>query len=248
MPGHHPHGPNNGAATLQPGGYGALTQSTSAHLGHQPSSIAHVGTTASGGAPGQNGSASLDDEWRNIHVMLNCILGMVEKTKRALAILQRRGCSSPATAPTALQTPVVLANGAQTTAATQQQHQQDINDASIFKFRILVPYVEEAVQEVKRAAVAEVQRAVAVAVAESRASERLRSQRYLDSLPMNQQQQRGRPSPFLARVTATTATSSCGDDLDKDAHLQSGSVVSEEGGKDMEICMAFTRATEESAV
>lgn len=45
----------------------------------------------------QNGG-SLDDECKNIHVMLNCILGMVEKMKRALAILQRRGCSSPATA------------------------------------------------------------------------------------------------------------------------------------------------------
>ncbi|XP_071442880.1 one cut domain family member 2-like [Hetaerina americana] len=31
-----------------------------------------------------------DDEWKNIHVMLNCILSMVEKTKRALAILQHR--------------------------------------------------------------------------------------------------------------------------------------------------------------
>lgn len=32
-----------------------------------------------------------DDEWKNIHTMLNCILSMVEKTKRALAILQQRG-------------------------------------------------------------------------------------------------------------------------------------------------------------
>ncbi|CAG9131263.1 unnamed protein product [Plutella xylostella] len=32
-----------------------------------------------------------DDEWRNINTMLNCILSMVEKTKRALAILQQRG-------------------------------------------------------------------------------------------------------------------------------------------------------------
>ncbi|XP_076333826.1 protein CBFA2T3-like isoform X2 [Tachypleus tridentatus] len=32
----------------------------------------------------------MEDEWRNIHTMLNCILGMVEKTKRALAILQQR--------------------------------------------------------------------------------------------------------------------------------------------------------------
>ncbi|XP_014298403.1 uncharacterized protein LOC103579322 isoform X3 [Microplitis demolitor] len=39
--------------------------------------------------------SSLDDEWKNIHVMLNCILGMVDKTKRALVILQKRGSSSP---------------------------------------------------------------------------------------------------------------------------------------------------------
>ncbi|XP_013780863.1 protein CBFA2T1-like isoform X2 [Limulus polyphemus] len=32
----------------------------------------------------------MEDEWRNIHTMLNCILGMVDKTKRALAILQQR--------------------------------------------------------------------------------------------------------------------------------------------------------------
>lgn len=31
------------------------------------------------------------DEWKNINTMLNCILSMVEKTKRALAILQQRG-------------------------------------------------------------------------------------------------------------------------------------------------------------
>ncbi|XP_054711582.1 protein CBFA2T3-like [Uloborus diversus] len=32
----------------------------------------------------------MDEEWRNIHTMLSCILGMVEKTKRALCILQHR--------------------------------------------------------------------------------------------------------------------------------------------------------------
>ncbi|CAG4983133.1 unnamed protein product [Parnassius apollo] len=37
------------------------------------------------------GSLKSDDEWRNINTMLNCILSMVEKTKRALAILQQRG-------------------------------------------------------------------------------------------------------------------------------------------------------------
>lgn len=31
-----------------------------------------------------------DEEWKNINTMLNCILSMVEKTKRALSILQTR--------------------------------------------------------------------------------------------------------------------------------------------------------------
>ncbi|XP_067145020.1 LOW QUALITY PROTEIN: protein CBFA2T1-like [Centruroides vittatus] len=37
-----------------------------------------------------NEERDMEDEWKNIHTMLNCILGMVEKTKRALAILQHR--------------------------------------------------------------------------------------------------------------------------------------------------------------
>lgn len=31
-----------------------------------------------------------EEEWKNIHTMLNCILSMVEKTKRALGMLQSR--------------------------------------------------------------------------------------------------------------------------------------------------------------
>lgn len=38
----------------------------------------------------------MEEEWRNIHTMLNCILGMVEKTKRALAILQHRSYAEKA--------------------------------------------------------------------------------------------------------------------------------------------------------
>ncbi len=36
------------------------------------------------------GGGQQDEEWKNIKVMLNCILGMVDKTKKALAILQQR--------------------------------------------------------------------------------------------------------------------------------------------------------------
>ncbi|CAG2109129.1 unnamed protein product [Medioppia subpectinata] len=37
-----------------------------------------------------NEDRDMEEEWKNINTMLNCILGMVEKTKRALAILQHR--------------------------------------------------------------------------------------------------------------------------------------------------------------
>lgn len=39
-------------------------------------------------------SGSGDEEWRNIHTMLSCISGMVDKTKRAISILQHRGTDS----------------------------------------------------------------------------------------------------------------------------------------------------------
>lgn len=53
-----------------------------------------VSTPSGAGSAGSNGLHMLpkgpEDEWKNIHVMLNCILSMVEKTKRALSILQNR--------------------------------------------------------------------------------------------------------------------------------------------------------------
>lgn len=59
--------------------------------------------------------------------------------------------------------------------------------------------------EVKRAAVAEVQRAVAVAVAESRANERMRVHRLLD-LPLSQRNHSSlRQGPFL-RVHGSSST------------------------------------------
>ena len=66
-------------------------------------------------------------------------------------------------------------------------------------------------QEVKRVAVAEVQRAVAVAVAESRATERLRVHRFLD-VPLSQRHPGiSRHSPFIrvsGRETTTAETTS----------------------------------------
>lgn len=97
---------------------------------------------------------------------------------------------------------------------------------------------EEAVQEVKRAAVAEVQRAVAVAVAESKATERLRVHRFLD-MPLSQRHPGAlRQSPFVrvaghgsataAETTSRTAstpnngfTASLPSEDEKDPHITS---------------------------
>lgn len=84
----HGHGSQGeGSSSIPPPGSVQMSQmnafSGSHHLARQQQQqMGHV--------QAQNGS--LDDEWKNIHMMLNCILGMVEKTKKALAILQTRGC------------------------------------------------------------------------------------------------------------------------------------------------------------
>lgn len=108
MQGHghrHGHGPSPVPPSLvqinQINAFSGSHHLTQQHQQQQPQ-LGHLQT--------QNGS--LDDEWKNIHVMLNCILGMVEKTKRALAILQTRGCSSPAAPPPAASASVGAQNGA----------------------------------------------------------------------------------------------------------------------------------------
>ncbi|XP_011698241.1 PREDICTED: protein CBFA2T3 [Wasmannia auropunctata] len=216
----HAHGHGHGPSPVPP----SLVQinqinafSAPHHLTQQPQpSMGHGLQTQNGG--------SLDDEWKNIHVMLNCILGMVEKTKRALAILQRRGCSSPAAA--AAPPPGVVAaqngtsnngnsngNNPSSTNGVQVESSTGDRDGSLKRLsgEIVAQTIratedrvaevkrraEEAVLEVKRAAVAEVQRAVAVAVAESRANERLRVHRLLD-LPLSQRNPGSlRQGPFL---------------------------------------------------
>ncbi|XP_051170223.1 protein CBFA2T2 isoform X2 [Leptopilina boulardi] len=194
----------------------------------QSSSISHNNTS------GQNGS-SLDDVWKNIYVMLGCISSMVDKTKQALTILQRRGCTSPATPST-----TNVQNGNSTNGAENDNRDGNIKRlygenvaqtirATEDKVAEVQRRAEEAVHEVKRAAVAEIQRAVAVAVAESRVTERYR---FFDS-PLTQ---RGvlRQSPFVrvANQTANTAetsrtantpnsrcTASLTTDDEKDPHL-----------------------------
>lgn len=101
-------------------------------------------------------TSSGEEEWKNIHTMLSCVSAMVEKTKRAITILQQRSSDTPVnyTADTAL-------------AEMKRQTEEKVAD-----FR---RNAEEAVNQVKRQAVIEIQRAVATA--ESRAVEIMAQER-----------------------------------------------------------------------
>ncbi|CAB3386752.1 Hypothetical predicted protein [Cloeon dipterum] len=158
------------------------TPSTSTH--YNPFLTATASGQSSGAADDTRGRCG-DDEWKNIHVMLNCILSMVEKTKRALAILQQRpqtesaNSDIPATwmrkhpSDTAEQSDIKKAASeimAQTVKATEERVAEVKRRA------------EEAVNEVKRQALLELHRAVTAAetkAAELVAAERLRMEKLL---------------------------------------------------------------------
>ncbi|KAL9703103.1 hypothetical protein quinque_006621 [Culex quinquefasciatus] len=107
-----------------------------------------AGSTTGGGTSGGG-----EEEWKNIHTMLTCISAMVEKTKRAISILQQRGIDTHA-------------------AASRELHQQqqdssiaDIKRQTEEKIAEFRRNAEESVNQVKRQAVIEIQRAVAAAEA-----------------------------------------------------------------------------------
>ncbi|XP_059608883.1 protein CBFA2T1 [Phlebotomus argentipes] len=93
--------------------------------------------------------ARSDEEWKNIHTMLNCISAMVDKTKRAITILQQRGADSH-----------------QSYQEASLAEIKRLTDEKVAEFK---RSAEDAVNQVKRQAVIEIQRAVAAA--ESRAVE-----------------------------------------------------------------------------
>ncbi|XP_034187689.2 CBFA2/RUNX1 partner transcriptional co-repressor nervy [Osmia lignaria lignaria] len=267
----HGHGHSHGPSPIPPNPV-QMNQmnpfSGSHHLAQQPQQqqqqMSHVQT--------QNGS--LDDEWKNIHMMLNCILGMVEKTKKALAILQTRGCFGPAA--TVPPTPVgaqngnsntVTVNNPSSTNGSQVESSTGDREGSLKRLSgeivaQTIRAIEDKVAElqrkdeeaVKRAVMAEVQRAVRAAVAETRTNERLRVHRLLDT-PLSQRNHGAlRQGPYL-RVhgnpgavdtsprTVTTPTSvsnsipSTTED-EKESHLQtvSGSSCWNCGRPALETC------------
>ncbi|CRK87132.1 CLUMA_CG000941, isoform A [Clunio marinus] len=120
------------------------------------------GNRVSGGAVGQvngsgSGATSGDEEWRNIHTMLSCISGMVEKTKRAISILQHRGGDGG----------TVTHQDSTLISDIKRQTEEKIAE-----FR---RNAEDAVNQVKRQAVLEIQRAVSAA--ETRAIEMIAQER-----------------------------------------------------------------------
>ncbi|XP_073987193.1 CBFA2/RUNX1 partner transcriptional co-repressor nervy isoform X2 [Rhodnius prolixus] len=138
-----------------------------------------------------------EEQWRNIHVMLNCILSMVEKTKAALGMLQgRTGCSEEIIFPQGkqldLETPSLMGN------LRPRSHSSDMMAHTIRLTEDRVAQVkkkaEEAVAEVKRKALIELQRAVTAAenrTAQIVAAERAR----LDKLV--QEARREDPEPMM---------------------------------------------------
>ncbi|OAD57071.1 Protein CBFA2T3 [Eufriesea mexicana] len=211
----HGHGHGDGSSSIPPSSV-QMNQmnafSGSHHLARQQQQqMSHVQT--------QNGS--LDDEWKNIHMMLNCILGMVEKTKKALTILQTRGCFGAATSapPLATGNAIPAQNGGSTANANNpsstnngSQVESSTGDREGSLKRLSGEIVAQTIraiedkmaevkrkdeEAVKRAVMAEVQRAMRVAVAESRANERLRVHRMLD-VPLTQRNHGAlRQGPYL---------------------------------------------------
>lgn len=96
-----------------------------------------------------------EDEWKNIHTMLNCISAMVDKTKRAITILQQRGIET---------------HGTYQDASLCEMKRQ--TEEKVAEFR---RSAEDAVNQVKRQAMIEIQRAVASA--ESRAIDMIAQER-----------------------------------------------------------------------
>lgn len=122
-------------------------------------------------------SSNLDDkkhtsnsEWNNIYVMLNCILSMVEKTKRALAILQERNLQEMNNADDGIHINGISndhsSNAIRRTVA--EEVKRTANELMAHTVRLTeerVAFVrkkaEEAVNEVKKQAILELQKAIA---------------------------------------------------------------------------------------
>lgn len=125
-----------------------------------------------------SGTTSGDEEWRNIHTMLSCISGMVEKTKRAISILQHRGSDG---GPVTHQETTMISDIKRQTEEKIAEFRRNAEDAvnqvsSLINFEnIFLPTESFSFEKVKRQAVLEIQRAVAAA--ETRAIDMIAQER-----------------------------------------------------------------------
>ncbi|XP_058466939.1 protein CBFA2T2 isoform X2 [Malaya genurostris] len=146
------------------GSSGAVSGSGASGTAGAGVSTGSMGSIGSSGVPSNSvgsGTTGGEEEWKNIHTMLTCISAMVEKTKRAISILQQRGIETHAR------------DHQDTSIADMKRQTED----KIAEFR---RSAEESVNQVKRQAVIEIQRAVAAAEArtiEMFAQERLKMEK-----------------------------------------------------------------------
>lgn len=152
--------------------------------------VGSSGGSISGNMGGQPGGASGEEEWKNIHTMLTCISAMVEKTKRAISILQQRGIETHA-----------------------RDHQDnsiaDIKRQTEEKIAEFRRSAEESVNQVKRQAVIEIQRAVAAAEArtiEMFAQERLKMEKMFTDIHRGSTE----PEPEVLTGGSQNACWNCG--------------------------------------
>ncbi|CAG9802173.1 unnamed protein product [Chironomus riparius] len=136
-------------------------------------------------------SGSGDEEWRNIHTMLSCISGMVDKTKRAISILQHRGTDS-----------VSSSHHHESTVISDIRRQ---TEEKIAEFR---RNAEDAVNQVKRQAVLEIQRAVAAA--ETRAVEMIAQERIKMEKIYSEMNRVGDGSESTEQTTGSNSCWNCG--------------------------------------
>lgn len=115
----------------------------------------------------------MDDDWRHVETMLNCIIGMVDKTKRALAVLQERSLRDRE------ELSLWMRRHAEGMDVDMKKRSNDLMAHTLRQTEDRVSDVrrraEEAVQEVKRQAMLELQKAVSAA--EQKATEMVSAER-----------------------------------------------------------------------
>ncbi|XP_061166610.1 protein CBFA2T1-like isoform X2 [Saccostrea echinata] len=115
----------------------------------------------------------MDDDWRHVETMLNCIIGMVDKTKRALAVLQERSLRDRE------ELSLWMRRHAEGLDVDMKKRSNDLMAHTLRQTEDRVTDVrrraEEAVQEVKRQAMLELQKAVTAA--EHKATEMVSAER-----------------------------------------------------------------------